>query len=203
MKFVHLVSQRVAMPYEIVGVIADRNCGSIEYCESNDIFTQVFNPFRDRTVEVVECIKRLNPDIVVTNISKILPSEIFSCCSATFINLHYSLLPSFGGVIGFKTLEMAKERNSRIIGSTCHLVTEEVDAGKILAQGSMPVDWSVDIMDDIERKTFRIACKTILIAILEMCGVNAIYKASDGFVYSPMLNYNDSFIDEALWKGTR
>ena len=40
---------------------------------------------------------------------------------------------------------MAKEKQSRIIGATCHLVTAELDGGPILAQGAMPVDWSEEI----------------------------------------------------------
>ena len=69
-------------------------------------------------------------------------------------------------MIGFKTVEMAKEKQSRIIGATCHLVTAELDGGPILAQGAMPVDWSEEI-ESIEKNVFRIACKSILVGNYE------------------------------------
>lgn len=140
MKFLHRYSQIADAPYEIKSIIADRDCGAVDYGNANGMMTKVIKPWRSRIPEVVEDIRSINPDIVITNISKILPEEVFTCCKATFINLHYSLLPSFGGVIGFKTVEMAKEKQSRIIGATCHLVTAELDGGPILAQGAMPVD---------------------------------------------------------------
>lgn len=97
MKFLHRYSQIADAPYEIKSIIADRDCGAVDYGNANGMMTKVIKPWRSRIPEVVEDIRSINPDIVITNISKILPEEVFTCCKATFINLHYSLLPSFGG----------------------------------------------------------------------------------------------------------
>ncbi|WP_159066144.1 formyltransferase family protein [Vibrio harveyi] len=40
------------------------------------------------------------------------------------VNIHYSLLPSFGGLIGVKPIEKALELGCKYIGPTCHIVDE-------------------------------------------------------------------------------
>lgn len=202
MIFINLATNILNSPFVVVGVLADRECGSIEYAKCEGLYAKVFKPWRELTAEVIKCIRDINPDIVVTNISKILPSEILKCCEAKFINLHWSLLPAFGGVIGFKTLELAKQNNSKIIGATCHYVTEELDGGTIIAQGALPVDWG-DSHDDISRSVFRTACKVLLNAMYEILEISdKQFTSSDGYLYSPSLLYDDSFINNDFWEKT-
>ncbi len=52
------------------------------------------------------------------------------------LNIHPSLLPSFPGL---HTHRRALEAGVKLHGCTVHLVTEEVDAGPILAQAAVPV----------------------------------------------------------------
>ena len=198
MKFVHHAINTLQLDAEIVAVISDRECGSIDYAEKNGIPTKVFKPWRELTEDIVEAIKSFSPDFVITNIFKILPKEIFNCCDAQFINLHYSLLPAFGGVIGFKTLEMAQAANSQIIGATCHYVTEEVDGGKIISQAAMPVEWD-EAFDAIGDKVFRIACKTFLNGLLVVDGKSQGRSNYSGVIYSPELRYDDSVFTESFW----
>ena len=96
---------------------------------------------------------------------------------------------------------MAKEKQSRIIGATCHLVTAELDGGPILAQGAMPVDWSEEI-ESIEKNVFRIACKSILVAIMNLCDIKNSMASSDGFMYSLSLNFDDKLLNESFWAST-
>lgn len=198
MKFVHHAIKELKLDAEIVGVISDRECGSIEYARNNGILVHTFNPWREKTGEIVETIKSFNPDYVVTNIFKILSKEIFTCCKAQFINLHYSLLPAFGGVIGFKTLKMAKEANSQIIGATCHYVTEEVDGGKIISQAAIPVDWN-EQFDAIGDKIFRIACEAFLNGLLVIDNKDIGGSKCSNVIYSPQLRYDNSIFTESFW----
>ncbi len=199
MKFLHQAIRLLDLDYCTCGVISDRKCGSTLYSVNNNIPTFIFDKWRSQTDSIVAKIVELNPDIVVTNIFKILPSSIFNCCNATFINLHYSLLPAFGGVIGFKTLEMAKAVDTKIIGATCHYVTEEVDAGKVISQAAIPVDWNEDI-NLIGNKIFRIACESILNALLLINGENMgeSYNTRN-IIYSPCLLYDNRVFDENFW----
>jgi phosphoribosylglycinamide formyltransferase-1 len=52
------------------------------------------------------------------------------------LNIHPSLLPSFRGL---KPQARALEAGVRIAGATVHFVSEETDAGPIIAQGAVPV----------------------------------------------------------------
>lgn len=47
------------------------------------------------------------------------------------INIHHSFLPSFAGA---KPYHQAYDRGVKLIGATCHYVTEELDAGPIIEQ---------------------------------------------------------------------
>ncbi len=53
------------------------------------------------------------------------------------INVHPSLLPEFAG--GMDAVEQALRARVKVSGATVHLVTEELDAGPILFQESVPV----------------------------------------------------------------
>ncbi|MEM1392229.1 MAG: phosphoribosylglycinamide formyltransferase [Cyanobacteria bacterium P01_H01_bin.150] len=52
------------------------------------------------------------------------------------INIHPSLLPSFKGV---RAIEQAIEAQVKITGCTVHLVSLEMDSGKIIMQAAVPV----------------------------------------------------------------
>ena len=52
------------------------------------------------------------------------------------INIHPSLLPSFKGV---RAVEQALAAQVKITGCTVHLVSLEMDSGKILMQAAVPV----------------------------------------------------------------
>ncbi len=52
------------------------------------------------------------------------------------LNIHPSLLPSFRGL---HPQARALEAGVRIAGATVHFVSEEMDAGPIIAQGAVPV----------------------------------------------------------------
>jgi phosphoribosylglycinamide formyltransferase-1 len=61
------------------------------------------------------------------------------------LNIHPSLLPSFPGL---HTHERALEAGVKLHGCTVHVVTQEMDAGPILAQAAVPV-LPTDAADDL------------------------------------------------------
>lgn len=200
MKFIHQAIQSLHLDFEISAVLTDRHCGASEYSTKCNIPIYVYDKWREQTNEIISNITEIKPDIVITNIHKILPPEIFNCCNAQFINLHYSLLPAFGGVIGFKTLELAKAANTQIIGATCHFVTEEVDAGKVIAQAAIPVDWNEDF-DAIGNMIFRVACEVILNGLLIITDKELEkYQKQVDIIYSPLLRYDNGVFDDEFWR---
>ncbi len=70
--------------------------------------------------------------VVLAGYMRILPSEVVSL--AKMINIHPSILPAFKGI---NSIERAYSSGVKITGVTVHYVSEEVDAGPIIAQ--MPV----------------------------------------------------------------
>ena len=85
--------------------------------------------------------------IVLARYMQILPPQMCSDYAGQVINIHHSFLPSF---VGAKPYHQAYERGVKLIGATCHYVTEELDAGPIIEQDVIRVSHSQSI-DDLKR----------------------------------------------------
>jgi formyltetrahydrofolate deformylase len=84
--------------------------------------------------------------IVLARYMQILPAEICQQYSGHVINIHHSFLPSFAGA---KPYHQAAERGVKLIGATCHYVTEELDAGPIIDQDVMRISHRDTIEDTV------------------------------------------------------
>ncbi|HCM05223.1 MAG TPA: formyltetrahydrofolate deformylase [Oceanospirillales bacterium] len=84
--------------------------------------------------------------IVLARYMQILPAEICQQYSGQVINIHHSFLPSFAGA---KPYHQAAERGVKLIGATCHYVTEELDAGPIIDQDVMRISHRDTIEDTV------------------------------------------------------
>ncbi|GHB10553.1 formyltetrahydrofolate deformylase [Salinicola rhizosphaerae] len=69
--------------------------------------------------------------VVLARYMQILPPALCQRYAGRVINIHHSFLPSFAGA---KPYHQAFERGVKLIGATCHYVTEELDAGPIIEQ---------------------------------------------------------------------
>ena len=69
--------------------------------------------------------------VVLARYMQILPPDICQRYAGRVINIHHSFLPSFAGA---KPYHQAFDRGVKLIGATCHYVTEELDAGPIIEQ---------------------------------------------------------------------
>ena len=155
-----------------------------------------------KTNELYDQIAKTNkPDIVITNIHKILDKEIISIRDIRFINLHYSLLPAFEGLIGMKTIEEAKKRNVRFIGATTHRVTDIVDQGPILCQSSYPVNWDRDSITNIEQIIFESSCLCLLNTLYSFN--YQLYDNYKGVSYNPALSFDPAIFNEEFWNKIR
>ncbi len=86
--------------------------------------------------------------VVLARYMQILSPSFVAAYPERIINIHHSFLPAFAGP---KPYHHAFERGVKIIGATSHYVTNELDAGPIIAQSTMPVDHR-DTVDDLIRK---------------------------------------------------
>jgi len=73
-----------------------------------------------------------NPDVIVlARYMQIFPEWLCEQYRHRIINIHHSFLPSF---VGARPYHQAVERGVKLIGATCHYVTEDLDAGPIIEQ---------------------------------------------------------------------
>lgn len=69
--------------------------------------------------------------VVLARYMQILPPSLCADYSGRVINIHHSFLPSFAGA---KPYHQAYDRGVKLIGATCHYVTEDLDEGPIIDQ---------------------------------------------------------------------
>ncbi|MGM0536757.1 MAG: formyltetrahydrofolate deformylase [Pseudomonadota bacterium] len=69
--------------------------------------------------------------VVLARYMQIMPPELCRRFEGRMINIHHSFLPSFAGA---RPYHQAHQRGVKLIGATCHYVTEELDAGPIIEQ---------------------------------------------------------------------
>ncbi len=85
--------------------------------------------------------------LVLARFMQILPPQLCRHYAGRVINIHHSFLPSFAGA---KPYHQAYQRGVKLIGATCHYVTEELDAGPIIEQDTVRIDHG-DSVDDMVR----------------------------------------------------
>jgi methionyl-tRNA formyltransferase len=93
------------------------------------IITRVDSVNSDQTAEVL---RKLNPDVVIVNGTRIITEPILNCIRVPFINMHAGITPRYRGVHG--AYWALVERKTTECGVTIHLVDLGIDTGKILRQ---------------------------------------------------------------------
>ena len=95
--------------------------------------------------EVTRLVDEYQTDLVVlARYMQILPAQLCEQYSGKVINIHHSFLPSFAGA---KPYHQAFDRGVKLIGATCHYVTQDLDEGPIIDQDVMRVSHSNTIED--------------------------------------------------------
>jgi formyltetrahydrofolate deformylase len=85
--------------------------------------------------------------MVLARYMQILSPDLCRKYPGQIINIHHSFLPSF---VGAKPYHQAYQRGVKLIGATCHYVTEELDQGPIIDQDVIRIDHS-DSVEDLVR----------------------------------------------------
>jgi formyltetrahydrofolate deformylase len=86
--------------------------------------------------------------IVLARYMQIITSKIIDAYPNKIINIHHSFLPAFPGA---KPYHSAFDRGVKIIGTTSHYVTEELDAGPIIEQDIIRVSHEHEVNDFIAK----------------------------------------------------
>lgn len=86
--------------------------------------------------------------IVLARYMQIVSGMLIDKYKNKIINIHHSFLPAF---VGAKPYHSAHKRGVKIIGSTSHYITEELDAGPIIEQDVAHVSHTYSIKDLIAK----------------------------------------------------
>lgn len=97
---------------------------------------------------IEELFEHYETDVVVlARYMQILPEALCDKYAGKVINIHHSFLPSFAGA---RPYHQAYSRGVKLIGATCHYVTQDLDEGPIIEQDVIRISHS-DSIDDMVR----------------------------------------------------
>ncbi len=77
--------------------------------------------------------------VALAGYKPILDASVVQAFPNAILNVHPSLLPAFAGGMAPRPQADALAAGVKVTGCTVHFVTEEVDAGPIIAQAAVPV----------------------------------------------------------------
>ena len=123
-------------------------CGAVSHAESYGIpvFHISGKTHPDRAAyeaALLEVIDRYDIDLLIlAGYMKALPASLIKRLPDRILNIHPSLLPKYGGkgFWGIHVHEAVIAAHDTESGPTVHLVSEEIDKGRILAQTRVPVE---------------------------------------------------------------
>ena len=140
---------------KVVGVISNNpNAYGLTRAKNSQIPTLVINNNLYSTREefdnkLLSEINNFMPDLVVlAGFMRILSTVMTRPLNKMMVNIHPSLLPKYPGM---NTHKQVIKNNDREHGVTIHLVSEELDAGPIIAQAKILVNSDESIEDLIAR----------------------------------------------------
>ena len=149
-------------------VVNNPGCGAQQRAERHGVPCTVLDHrvLRDRVDLDRELVRRFGDasveGIVMAGWMRIVTPVLIQAFPGRLLNVHPSLLPSFRGL---DAVGQALASGVTISGCTVHLVTEELDAGPILAQAAVPVletDDHASLAARIRRQEHRVLPQAVL-----------------------------------------
>ena len=140
-----ILDAMVAAGLPVALVVSDRPCPAIALAANHDVEAVVvhrdsFGGDFDRdayTVRLTELLVDRGVSLVaMAGFGTILGQPVYDRFAGQILNTHPALLPAFPG---WHAVRDALAHGVTVTGCTVHLVTLEVDAGPILAQGTVEV----------------------------------------------------------------
>lgn len=143
MEAIHRACAAEGWPAAVVAVISNRpTAGGLGWAAERGIATASIDhrAHADRAAfdaALAAEIDAHQPDLVVlAGFMRILTPAFVARYAGRLLNIHPSLLPSFGGL---HTHERALQTGCKVAGATVHFVTAELDHGPIVLQAVVPV----------------------------------------------------------------
>lgn len=109
-------------------------------------------------VEVVERVKKEEPDLIIVFGTEVLTGEILNAARVKILNIHRSIIPKYRG--GGLPFWMFYHNDFDHVGTTIHVCTEKLDAGDIVGQKHYKIE-SSDRLYTLRYKTTLLAVKLL------------------------------------------
>lgn len=129
----------------IITVIISNNPSSdiLKFAEKEKIPSYCINATNEGNVErrIIELIENHSVNVLLlAGYLKKVGSKVISILPGRILNIHPSLLPKYGGqgMYGMKVHEAVIASKDTESGATVHVIDEEYDKGRILAQYKVP-----------------------------------------------------------------
>ena len=98
---------------------------------------------------IIDILNQYNVHLVImAGWMRIVTQALIDAFPERILNIHPSLLPSFKGI---HAIEQAFNYGVKITGCTVHLLSLEVDSGKILQQAAVPI-LPDDTLEDLQKR---------------------------------------------------
>ena len=138
---------------EIVLLLSDKaDAGALQFADEQKI-PQQYIPYDRKNREefeqqAIDAIQDSGADLIIlAGFMRLITPLLINAFPNRMLNIHPSLLPSFKGL---HAQQQAFDYGVKIAGCTVHIVTQDMDAGPILGQRSVPVleDDTADTLTD-------------------------------------------------------
>ncbi|MGH7468433.1 MAG: phosphoribosylglycinamide formyltransferase [Longimicrobiales bacterium] len=138
---------RADSPVRLVLVVSDRvRAGALERARKAGIEAVVV-PVAGRPIdyvarELLAALESADVDLIVlAGYLRLVPPAVVRHYRQRIINIHPALLPAFGGqgMFGLRVHRAVIESGATVTGVTVHMVDEQYDEGRIIAQWPVPV----------------------------------------------------------------
>jgi phosphoribosylglycinamide formyltransferase-1 len=131
---------------EAVLLVCDRQEAAVvdvaaDYGIPVDLIVRVMYPDRaTQQAAIRDALLAARVDLVaLAGFTAILDPVVVDAYAGRILNIHPSLLPSFAGTVAPEPQAAALRAGVKLAGCTVHVVTNDVDAGPIVAQAAVPV----------------------------------------------------------------
>ena len=170
------------LPIDIRAVLADkRSARVLMLAEDAGIATVALRPrdYPDRVAfdrALFAQVASLAPELIVlAGYMRVIDAAVVAQWQGRMINLHPSLLPKYPGL---HTHELVLAAGEREHGASIHYVTEQLDAGPLIAQVRMPVN-AGDTADGLAAR-LRPLEQTLLVAVIGLIASGRLVFATAG-----------------------
>ena len=123
-------------------IVSRAGIGAVARASTAGVPSAVVGPEDTVAGRITDLLTRYGIDLIVlAGYLRLVPDEVIELFRDRIINIHPALLPLFGGqgMYGMRVHRAVIEAGVRVSGATVHLVDEDYDRGRILAQWPVPV----------------------------------------------------------------